>query len=124
VFAEKTFHTAYEPMRAVRSERYKLIANLEVDIMNVPGDVMRSPIAPQMVDEIVRERPPLEFYDLDDDPDERRNRIHDPALAGVADELRRELVAWMRATDDPILRGPVASPYRHAAMEALGLEEP
>ncbi len=26
----------------------------------------------------------------------------------------------MRATDDPILRGPVASPYYHAALTALG----
>jgi N-sulfoglucosamine sulfohydrolase len=124
VFAEKTFHTAYEPMRAVRGERFKLIANLEVDIMNVPGDVMRSPIAPQMVDEIVRERPPLELYDLDEDPEERHNRIDDPALAPVADDLKRELVAWMRDTDDPILLGPVPSPYRQAALAALGLERP
>jgi len=119
VFAEKTFHTAYEPQRAVRTARYKLIANLEVDIMNVPGDVLRSPITPQMIDEIVRERPPLELYDLHDDPHERLNRIGDPALASVASELKRELLAWMHATDDPILRGPVASPYYHAALAAL-----
>jgi len=123
VYAEKTFHTAYEPMRAVRTERHKLIANLEVDIMNVPGDVLRSPVTPQMIDEIVRERPPLELYDLVDDPLERHNRIADPALAAVADELKRALVTWMRETDDPILRGPVPSPYRHAAMAALGLPE-
>jgi arylsulfatase A-like enzyme len=121
VFAEKTFHTAYEPMRAVRGERYKLIANLEVDIMNVPGDVLRSPIAATMIDEIVRERPPLELYDLLEDPEERRNRIDDPELADVAAELKRELVAWMRRTSDPILTGPVPSPYRHATFAALGL---
>lgn len=124
VFAEKTFHTAYEPMRAVRSERHKLIANLEVDVMNVPGDVLRSPIAPRMIDEIVRERPPLELYDLAADPGERDNRIADPALAAVAADLKRALVEWMRATDDPLLHGPVASPYRHAAFAALGLDAP
>ncbi len=124
LFAEKTFHTAYEPMRAVRSERYKLIAHLEVDVMNVPGDVLRSPIAAQMVDEIVRERPQLELYDVVDDPEERRNRIDDPALAEVAADLKRELVAWMRATDDPLLAGPIPSPYRHAAFAALGVEAP
>lgn len=121
VFAEKTFHTAYEPQRAVRTERYKLIANLEVDVMNVPGDVLRSPVTPTMVDEIAVERPPLELYDLHEDPDERVNRVGDPGLAQVEADLKRELVAWMRRTNDPILDGPVASPYRHAALRALGL---
>lgn len=122
VFAEKTFHTAYEPQRAVRTERYKLIANLEVDIMNIPGDVLRSPITAQMVDEIAQERPPLELYDLQEDPHERHNRIDDPALAGVASGLKRALVEWMRRTNDPLLEGPVASPYHHAARRALGLD--
>ena len=121
IFAEKTFHTAYEPQRAVRTERYKLIANLEVDVMNIPGDVLRSPITATMVDEIAAERSPLELYDLAADPDEVENRIGDPALAQVEDELKRELVAWMRRTDDPILDGPIASPYHHAARRALGL---
>jgi N-sulfoglucosamine sulfohydrolase len=124
IFAEKTFHTAYEPQRAVRTARYKLIANLEADIMNVPGDVLRSPITAQMIDEIVRERPPLELYDLQDDPNERRNRIDDPTLAEVAARLAHELVSWMQRTDDPILRGPVASPYRRAAFAALGMSDP
>ncbi len=121
VFAEKTFHTAYEPQRAVRSERYKLIANLEVDVMNIPGDVLRSRVTAQMVDEIASERPPLELYDLATDPHERDNRTGDPALAQVEAELKRELVAWMRRTSDPILDGPIASPYHHAARRALGL---
>ncbi len=121
VFAEKTFHTAYEPMRAVRTVRHKLIAHFEVDIMNVPGDVMRSPITATMVDEIVRERPHLELYDLVADPEERHNVIDDPAHADVAHELARALVAWMRDTGDPLLDGPVASPYRHATLAKLGL---
>ena len=58
LFAEKTSHTAYEPQRAVRSECHEPIANLEVDIMNLPGDVLRSPITPQMLDEIAPAREP------------------------------------------------------------------
>jgi arylsulfatase A-like enzyme len=121
VFAEKTFHTAYEPQRMVRDRRYKLIANLEVDILNVPGDVLRSPITAEMVDEVAVERPPLELYDLEDDPGERRNRIDDPVLADVRARLTDALVDWMRRTGDPLLDGPIASPYRHAALRALGL---
>ena len=122
VFAEKTFHTAYEPMRAVRTQRHKLIAHFEVDIMNVPADVLRSPITPTMIDEIVRERPHLELYDLVDDPEERRNLVDDPGHAETRAELTRALVAWMRQTNDPLLAGPVASPYRHATLAKLGLD--
>jgi len=121
VFAEKTFHTAYEPQRAVRSARYKLIANLEADIMNVPGDVLRSPITPTMIDEIVSERPPVELYDLATDPGERQNLHGAPELMAVEAELKAALVSWMRETDDPLLRGPVSSPFKEAAFRELGL---
>ncbi len=122
VYAEKTFHTAYEPQRMVRTERYKLVANLEVDILNVPADVLRSPVTPHVVDTIAEERPPLELYDLTADPDERTNLADDPAHADVRRRLAADLLAWMRATDDPILDGPVPSPYRAAALRALGAE--
>lgn len=37
---------------------------------------------------------PHELYDLRDDPDERRNRVHDRACAGVLSELRLRLGDW------------------------------
>lgn len=119
IFAEKTFHTAYEPQRAIRSSRYKLIWNAEVDIINVPGDIMHSPIYPQMIDQLTIERPPLEFYDLHDDPLEYHNRIDDPDYAAAAAELRQHLLDWMRATGDPILAGPITSPYNRHALQLL-----
>lgn len=115
IFAEKTFHTAYEPQRAIRTQRYKLIWNAEVDIMNVPGDIMRSPIYPQMIEQITAERPPLELYDLRDDPLEQHNLVDDPQYVNIREELRKSLLNWMQTTDDPILNGPITSPYyRHA----------
>lgn len=119
IFAEKTYHTAYEPQRAVRTERYKLILNLEVDIMNVPADIQRSPIYPQMIDEITRERPQIELYDLLNDPEERINLANRPEYAEVESDLRQRLLEWMRQTDDPILNGPIASPYYHKALKLL-----
>lgn len=119
VFAEKTFHTAYEPQRAIRTGRYKLIWNIEAGIVNVPGDIMRSPIFPQMIQQIVVELPPFELYDLQNDPLEQRNLVDDPAHADTYRSLRQQLLAWMRETGDPILNGPVASPFYQRALALL-----
>lgn len=120
VYASKTYHTDYEPQRSIRTGQYKLIWNAEVDIINVPADVMHSPIYPQMIDSLTVERPPLELYDLQADPSEMNNLAQNPDYAGVLDELRGRLLSWMKSTDDPILQGPVASPYYARAMRLLG----
>lgn len=119
IFAEKTFHTAYEPQRAIRTHRYKLIWNAEVDIINVAADIQHSPIFPQMIDELTRERPPLELYDLQTDPVERENLAGRPAYAEVERDLRERLLNWMQATGDPLLEGPIASPYYDEAKRLL-----
>ncbi len=46
-----------------------------------------------------------ELYDLENDPLEMRNLIHDPAHTKIRDELHRQLMDWMGTTRDP-LRGP------------------
>ncbi len=119
IFAEKTFHTAYEPQRAIRSACYKLIWNAEAGIMNVPGDIMRSPIYPEMLHEIVVERPPFELYDLEADPGERTNLADDPRYAEIVSALRNELRRWMVETGDPLLNGPIASPFYQRGRELL-----
>jgi len=119
IFASKTFHTDYEPQRALRTERYKLIWNAEVDIINVPADIMHSPIYPQMIDTLTIERAPFELYDLSLDPEETTNLAYDEAYAVELKQLRAKLLSWMRATDDPLLNGPIASPYRERALQQL-----
>ena len=119
IFAEKTYHTAYEPQRAIRTERYKLIWNAEVDIINVPADIMHSPIYPQMIDELTFERPQFELYDLQSDPLERKNLAGQSQFADIERELRGRLLQWMRDTDDPILDGPISSPYYDKALHLL-----
>lgn len=119
VFFEKTFHTAYEPQRGVRTERFKLIWNLEAGIMNVPGDVMRSPIFPEMIQQVVKELPHFELYDLAEDPGERANVFGDPRYGRIADDLRASLASWMRETGDPLLDGPIASPFFERGLRML-----
>lgn len=119
IFAEKTFHTAYEPQRAIRTKRYKLIWNLEVGIMNVPGDIMHSPIYPQMIDEVTEERPYFELYDLLEDSNEQHNLIGDPDYEEVFMDLRHRLLDWMKDTQDPLLSGPIPSPFYEYGKEKL-----
>jgi N-sulfoglucosamine sulfohydrolase len=122
IYAEKTFHTAYEPMRAIRTQTHKLIINLEVDIaINIPADIQLSPIYPAMLDDITQHRPYVELYDLRADPSEQHNLAGQPEAAETEADLKARLLAWMQATDDPILNGPVPSPYYHAALRQLGV---
>jgi arylsulfatase A-like enzyme len=120
IFAEKTFHTYYEPMRAVRTARHKLIVNFEVSTrVDVPADVRESPIYPLMLAGLDGIRPPVELYDLDHDRWEQRNLADDPDYADIQSDLRQRLLHWMHSTDDPLLRGPVPSPYYADAIGRL-----
>ena len=119
VFAEKTFHTAYEPQRAIRTRDYKLILNLEVDIINVPADIQHSPVYPQMLHALTVERPPVELYDLRADPLETDNLTDRDEYADIRRDLLDQLLIWMQTTDDPILNGPIPSPYNLRALQLL-----
>lgn len=48
-----------------------------------------------------------QLYDLVFDPHERNNLIGDPLYAETHKDLHTRLWAWMKRTDDPILKGPV-----------------
>lgn len=121
VFAEKTFHTGYEPMRCVRTRTHKLIVNLEVSTaVDVSPDVRLSPIYPLMLESLSAVRPHVELYDLSADPWEQRNLADEPGQASRREDLMRRLGGWMRTTGDPILDGPVGSPYYRAALASLG----
>ncbi len=120
VYAEKTFHTTYEPMRAIRTTTHKLIVNLDQDIaINVPGDIQRSPIYPHMLEQIATHRPHIELYDLQADPNEQHNLAGQSEVAAIERDLKQRLLDWMESTNDPILQGPVPSPYYHDALNML-----
>src|SRR6478752_1728734 len=113
VFAEITFHAAYEPQRAVRTKRYKYIRRFD---NGHPGPVLAniddSPSKTYLLDHALAERALAEeeLYDLVVDPGEANNVAADPAHAPVLDELRERLRAWMQETGDPLLKGPVEPP--------------
>ena len=50
-------------------------------------------------------RPPVELYDCKSDPDQVNNLADDPTYAGTVEQLREQLAAYLRATDDPRFTG-------------------
>jgi arylsulfatase A-like enzyme len=110
VFAELTFHAAYEPQRAVRTKRYKYIRRFGDRDAPVLANIDDSPskdylLAHGLADRrLARE----ELYDLLWDPGEAHNLA--PERPPVLDELRARLDRWMQERQDPLLDGPVAPP--------------
>jgi arylsulfatase A-like enzyme len=115
VFAEKTYHTYYDPMRAVRNDRWKLIVNFEFapwqetspDYHSNAKSYVEScqALAPRGSRYY---HPPVELYDLHADPWEQRDLADDPDCRGVRRQLTGVLHDWMRRTGDPLLDGPMA----------------
>ena len=106
IFAERNYHDDYDPMRCVRTTRYKLIRNYaqmndfkhpaEATEKDTLGELFRHPSD--------RPRPYEELYDLQKDPNEFHNLAADPACAPVLHDLRQRLERWMNETGD-FLRG-------------------
>jgi N-sulfoglucosamine sulfohydrolase len=119
IFAEKTFHSYYDPMRCVRTGRHKYIRNFETGFaVEVPADIQQGPIFRADPSRYSTDRPNVvELYDLEADPLEENNVAGSPSLKVIEDDLSAQLWNWMQATDDPLLNGPVASPRYRLAMQ-------
>jgi arylsulfatase A-like enzyme len=112
VFTEMTFHAAYEPQRAVRTERWKYIRRFHDYEHPVLANCDDSATKDLLVaagwgDQIVAEE---RLHDLILDPNENANLAYDDSHASVREDLAARLDAWMEATDDPLLNGPVEPP--------------
>lgn len=110
-----TFHAharAHEyPRRAVRNDRYKLIANLhhgQDNPLREWGDGSASTWLRQRpmgepIDSVyatLLNAPPYELYDLDADPWETVNLIDHPRYQTIFHELHTELKDWQKRTGD------------------------
>jgi arylsulfatase A-like enzyme len=97
--------------RSIRTDRYKLIRNF------APGRLVELPVGSQPA---TREIPCCQLFDLDQDPHESRNLATDPAFADIRRELDKRLLTHLQSVNDPILQGPVKTPYyRQAAADFL-----
>ncbi len=126
VFAEKTYHETYEPLRCVRTRTHKLIARFDSGALGgTPSDLISSPTFVAAFEPLVAELrfrfAPFELFDIVADPFERTNLAGDPALADLERDLKGRLWEWMHATGDPLLTGAVTAPAHWFALR--GLEE-
>jgi arylsulfatase A-like enzyme len=112
IFAEVNYHASYEPERAIRTQRYKYIRRYGDRATPVLPNCDDSPSKSLWLDAGWRQRtvPKEELYDLIFDPAEQCNLVADRASSKMLDDMRARLDAWMRRTNDPLLKGPVAAP--------------
>ncbi|MBW2062940.1 MAG: sulfatase [Deltaproteobacteria bacterium] len=114
IFSEKTFHTRYDPMRSIRTNRFKYIQYFEKSsLIEIPAACVT------WKGVRIMRRHWCELFDLEKDPNETKNLAQDPEYEATLVELRQRLARWMKETNDPLLDGPVASPFYYRSMQRL-----
>lgn len=104
IFAELTYHAAYEPKRCIRTNRYKLVRFYDwhngIVPANIDDSMSKDFILKNQIENRVRPREML--FDLWDDPMERQNRAENAAYHDVYCDLSARLNEWMYRTRDPL----------------------
>jgi arylsulfatase A-like enzyme len=112
LFGQVNYHAAYQPMRSVRTERYKYIRRY--------GN-MKKPVLPNCDDGLSKQYwldhgwrdmvlPEEELYDLVFDPGERNNLADKPENEDALVMMRSRLDKLMRTSGDPLARGYIIAP--------------
>jgi arylsulfatase A-like enzyme len=121
IFPELTYHDYYDPMRGVRTDRYKLLAFFSSAPSYMPPNQSWKPRSSPKEPPVppTAYHPYFELYDLDQDPWEQDNVFEDHAYERVRRELLRRLRTHLEQTKDPILRGAVTPPLHRKVLEWL-----
>ena len=112
IFGEVTYHAAYEPKRAVRTQRWKYIRRFDERATTTLPNIDDGPSKQYLLKNGFSQRivHAEALYDLLYDPNEACNLVDDPAYSEALAEMRKRLSSWMESTDDPLLQGPVPTP--------------
>jgi arylsulfatase A-like enzyme len=124
VFSEVTYHAAYEPMRCIRTMRYKLIVRYDADftkhvLPNIDNGLSKRFLLVSGIGDVLRSR--TELYDLHLDPAERHNLAGRSDYAVIQEQLHNRLATFLKETNDPILKGPVAKPKGAIVNQKTGI---
>jgi N-sulfoglucosamine sulfohydrolase len=113
------------PIRSIRTATHRLILNLDAErdytlkhIMDTQGSYWHSWVAAAATNALsavslqrIIKHPPVELYDLQNDPWELRNLAGQPELALLRQQLEARLRDWMRQQQDPGAAMDVEFPY-------------
>jgi N-sulfoglucosamine sulfohydrolase len=113
IFCQVNYHAAYEPVRAIRTKRYKYICRF--------GD-RKNPVLPNCDDGPSKkywldngwkdiQLPHEELYDLVFDPNERNNLVGEKLKQEVLKKMRTRLNQIMNETGDPLINGYITAPF-------------
>ncbi|NSW51512.1 MAG: sulfatase [Anaerolineae bacterium] len=114
IFGEVTFHAAYEPMRCIRTQRYKYIRRFDTRTTPVLPNIDDSPSKSLWLQSgYAQKELPREFlYDLNMDPTELHNLADQAEYQATKLELATQLHQWMVNTNDILLQeNPVIPPH-------------
>ncbi|CAG9763177.1 unnamed protein product [Ceutorhynchus assimilis] len=131
IFASHNLHeiTMYYPMRMIRTQRYKLIHNLNyLSPFPIDQDLYLSATFQDLLNRTKSGqpnywfktlksyyfRPEWELYDLKLDPAELNNLASKTSMVDVLEDLKTRLFEWQKSTQDPWLCAP------HAVLEDQG----
>jgi arylsulfatase A-like enzyme len=118
VFLEKTFHDRYDPLRAIRTDKYKYIRSYSDHAWaSLATDLELSETRKGLPDGYQESRKPEELYCLSDDPHEINDLIGQPGYEEIRANLAGSLDAWMEKTNDPLLEGIIHAPPAPAKSE-------
>ena len=106
VYATKTYHDSFDPIRAIRTKDYSYIENYASrPLLDLPLDIADSAPGRAVAPLIGELRPERELYDLTDDPTESHNLLGPGATdksEAIADNLALQLHDWRLKTKDVI----------------------
>ncbi len=112
VYSQVNYHAAYEPVRAVRTRRWKYIrryGNKRTPVLPNCDDGLTKSfwLENGWKDQIIAQE---QLFDLVFDPHERRNLAGNSGYASTLKEMRQKLDRQMKASGDPMLKGYIKAP--------------
>lgn len=107
IYATKTYHDSFDPIRAIRTKRYSYVENYaERHLLELPWDIEESAPGQAIAPSVTGLRPARELYDLRADPTERNNLLEGGASTADVDEIAQDLAlrlnGWRERTNDVI----------------------